>query len=596
MSIIKHHLHDCQVELYNDTQTFYNIYDLNRKFLGDCSDFVKNINDLENSPWKNDGIVRWAMDDQKIRLGSFEKRILRFLQNKYFTKNQPCFSKQSFIGKILNAKRTQVNRTIKSLENKGLILKIQWLYKGRRKNSIILPLIPSIKSLFKDENLPTTDFQKCYMQCNKLFCKPPKSKKFSKPFLLYTNILYINKLFNFNMVTINSLLAENKMSFRHIVVSDETTNVGSENSLSNEEPLDSKKSDLKGACILDKFLLKPKKHVVGNSRTDPIEKRLKTRSINYEFEKLSHEDQIKYNEYVSYFFGIDLKGHFKYSPSKSHPVYIKYTKDLRKRFIQLIANGHELEWKYSDKIIEQWNNHQIPDKRLQKINLGKMDSKAYKNAVIAISHCLIYKCKSNLNLIPKAINRLEKSHSFRKYPFTLKNKISIDMFFMNSNEGEYLSAYLGSDIEFDRYLFEFKPNKRLRNRIELGYERFIDIYCDFFDNKKKAKDNCYHFEGMIKKWLQERIIDIVDTRGLKKWNGRQMYSYSLIESKHDGIETIPPLLHLYFNYLRQNNIPFTFVKICDLQTWNGFIKDHMRSELGMYDFYKLIPKKKGAIK
>lgn len=625
---------DCQVESNINDPEPLNIFQLNSEFLSDCTDFVININNIKYSPWINDSIVRWAKVDRKISLSPIQESIIRFLQRQYFRKNQPCFSKQTYIAEKLNVHRTQVNRGLAALEKKGLIVRIVWLYKGRRKNSIILPLLPSIKHLFNTETCTLQeDFQGCYIKCDNLFCKPLESKGFPKSFLLYTNILYINRISNNNLVTIDSILVY-KYKAKANVVSDEPTSATptlvyskAPDSDSDKEyiDLDKTKKPLDKACrvqvlqkeeirvpvdslkggnrpMLQRFLLKREECRNKPHAYQYLFDQLKVRS-KYEFDDLDTGDQTELNTYIDFFHGIDVRKHFKISRHQKNGYYNNHAKEIRKQLMWLIANKHELQWDYADKVIEHWNKADIADKRFQRLRLNKKETKAYKNAVITISHCLIHCAGSRINALFEAIDRLEVTQHKMKPPFTWNSNITIEKFFSKLSD-QYLKIYLSSDIEFERYANKRRIAKRHMQRVDTAYDHFSNLFIEQFyaNNEQKGQDLCYRFEPRIKKWLEERISEIVDLNSSKS-SYRNMEGYSLVENRQDNTGcVIPPLLQRYFYYIHSNIGAYStmsdnnmfdgsmpkMIDITSKEMWSDFIKTHMRIEVGLKDFYKII--------
>ena len=217
----------CQEE-YDDQPGFYS---LNRQFIQECSEFVYNINNMEDSPWKNKDIVQWIRGDLKQQIGQGEIKVLRFLQQEYFLKNSPCFCKHNYIANKLDLNISFVSSIICKLDKKGYIIKISWLYKGRRKNSMLLPQIPSLIETFNQKNMNDAEYRKKYNKFRKLFpndsivsrqkkgqkdpkcvehinsvCNVVNSQHRKNALTIYTNILYSNTLFNTNKVTLNTVL------------------------------------------------------------------------------------------------------------------------------------------------------------------------------------------------------------------------------------------------------------------------------------------------------------------------------------------------------------------------------------------------------
>ena len=576
----------CQAIKTNVKEKYQVLQKNNRDFLGECTDFVKNIIDLHDSPWSTCDFVRWARTKYKVRLGRNQCTLLRFLQYRYFRKGQPCFVKQSFIADVLNIDRTQINRMLKSLEQKKLIIRIQWLFKGRRKNSVVLPLIPSLLNLFDTQNLPDADFQKCHNQCDILFCKPLKSERFSKPFLYYTNLIYINKLFNNNKVNVNSLLLNNETFFKQCgqeaAHSDKLCLVESKC-----EPLDNEST--KGESMLDKFMLKRKKHSLNHAYQGTFDA-LKSK-FDYDIDKLPALDRNELLTYIQHFHGIDINSHFKIPQRQSSKTafYREQALEIRKYLIRLIVDGNDLQWAYADQIMERWNGICKIDKRMKRINTKTKDTKTYLNAVIILSHCLIYMAKGNLTKMLTAIDRVPLAHNLNKPPFTWRGEIRVDKFFMNDSSFinvKFISAYLNTQEEFERWLYFKKTLSRHNERVKNGYGPFVEKYVDIFygenGNRQVGFDQCYRFEYMIKNWLEKRIIEIVDSN-------RKMYDYSLVFDKEESGtgQFLPSLVDQFFFYIKTNYNRVLMNDLLSNEKWNEFIVNYMQTIVGINDFYEL---------
>jgi hypothetical protein len=171
---------------------------------------------------------------------------------------------------------------------------------------------------------------------------------------------------------------------------------------------------------------------------------------------------------------------------------------------------------------------------------------------------------------------------------------------MNAEGTKYIDFYLGSDVEFDRFLYHRTYKSKHKDRINVGYKRFTEMYIEQFypNNKEKGKKLCYHYEFKIKNWLAKKIEEIVDIKD----NGRKyrkMYGYKLIS---DGWEEIndatgrwtavrtPPLLQRFFFYIYHkdpNNRRLTFQEMFKEKTWIQFLNDEMKTSVGLIDFYEI---------
>ena len=185
------------------------------------------------------------------------------------------------------------------------------------------------------------------------------------------------------------------------------------------------------------------------------------------------------------------------------------------------------------------------------------------------------------------IDRLDKALLCGKHPFYYPKSIAnIPNFFLHCD-----LAYLGSDIEFDRWLMAKKIVRRHRERVNQAYDHFLDMYVNqFYDNNREmGQDVCYKYEFMIKRFLEKRICEIVDIRNTNN-SEREMHGYSLVEERSDRGINIPPLLSRYLNWLcvkPDNEKSYLLTHICDEAVWIDFIKTHMQIEIGLHDFYKV---------
>jgi hypothetical protein len=477
--------------------------------------------------------------------------------------------------------RTQINKMIKVLEDKGIILRIQWLYKERRKNTLLLPLIPSVSNIFTTET--PTIFQKssCHVQCGKLFCKPSKSKEIPKSLLYYTNIIHINNLFNNTDVNINLLSIIRS-------VENNTVSLKPDRQL---KVLDSKCVELekKGSKVMDKFLLK-RKQTVGNTY-QRIFDALKHQH-GYEIDYLDAESRNALLTYISHYHFVDLSTHFKISNNPRNDAkafYYDHAKAIRKRFVQLIVDGHALNYKFADVFINKWNVVAKTDKRISKINISNKETKTYTNAVISITYTLIYRAKQNMSFMLKIPDRLAIAKDGNKTPFNWKNKISIEKFLndeYNDQIRKALTAYLSTDLEFNHWLFDSRTLKRhdqrIKNALPLFNEKLIDNFYSY--NKELGETICHQYHGFIKKWIERRIIEIVDN------DKRKLYGYSLVFERKDPTtdQILPSLVDLFFHHLTTNNgHNLKLIHILDDNAWKDFISNYMQTIVGINDFYDI---------
>jgi hypothetical protein len=291
-------------------------------------------------------------------------------------------------------------------------------------------------------------------------------------------------------------------------------------------------------------------------------------------------------------FGIDIKTHFKISSKHKNGSYDRMAIQLRKNLLKLICNHHELQWEYADKVIEHWNNFDINDKRFQRPRTNRKDTKTYVNAVIAISHCLIYPAGSRLQVPFEAIDRLKIAHHYKKSPWTWRGNITVEKFFCALEDPVY-SAYLNSDIEFKRFIYQYHIRRDMEGRINIAYARFKEMYAKQFYSKNIDKGNniCYQFEGMIKKWLCN-VIDEIRSMKNSSTHYRNMEGYSLIEDRIDeyGIPTPPLLQRYFFHFYHKYDRNPKITQLTQYEEWFKFIDEHMRIEVGLNNFYKVMPK------
>lgn len=587
---IKDRSNRCQAIKTAITKNSQNVYDQTRDFLNECTDFVRNINDVHDSPWFTQDYIRWAKTESKIRLGKAQCTLLRFLQYRYFKKGQPCFVKQAYIAKQLDMDRTHVNKVIKALVDKGLILRIQWIYKSRRKNTVLLPLIPSISPIFTAKNVTNFMFLKCHMQRDTIFCKSPEPKGIPKSLLTYTNIIYTNNLFNNTDVSIK-LLSVNR-SVENITVPTEP-----ERQLKvHASKCIAIKSEKKGTDVMNKFLLKRKQRSVGSSYQKTFDA-LKYEH-NYEIDYLDAKSRNDLITYISHYHFIDLRTHFKISDSPrndSMKYYYDSAKGIRKRFVQLIVDGHKLNYAFADHFIAKWNALAKSDdikesgKKISRINLNNKETKTYTNSVIAITYALIYRAKSNMSFMLKIPDRLAITCNSKKPPFNWKSKITIEKFLnddLNENTRKALIAYLSVDADFQRWAYNSRTSKRhekrIKNALPLFNEKLIDNFYAY--NNDLGKKICHQYYGFIKKWLEKRIIEIVDNEK------RKMYGYSLVFERKDPTtdQILPSLVDLFFHHLTSNNgNNLKLIQILDDSAWKGFIENYMQTIVGINDFYEI---------
>lgn len=571
-------------QVKNDPKPDFN--KLNREFLNECTDFVNNIIDLKDSPWSTCDYVRWARTNTKIRLGSSQCTLIQFLQYRYFRKGQPCFVKQTYIAEQLKLDRTRINKMITALEKKGVIQKIQWLFKGRRKNTVLLPLVPSISKYFQEKNLPDADFQSYHVQCGSLFCKSLNSKEIPRSLLYYTNIIYINNLFNNTKVNNNSI----KISINNIIFDYSLSKKKKGNS--NLKIVESKCVDSKekGESALNKFLLKRKQIPFGSAYRNIFET-LKNKH-NYEIDYLDAKDRNDLITFIDHYYFIDINSHFKIPQNINNnkkSFYYNHAKELRRKLIQIICDGHSLKWDWAERFMVKWNEAAKLDKHLTKVNVNNKETKSFINNVIAFTHCLIYKSKQNASSMFKIPERLKIARNFKKPPFTWKSKISIDKFLINNTtyvKSDFLSAFIGSDFIFNQWLYKAKIYKRHEERVENGFSEFRDKFVDTFwnGNKNAGYNICDQYQGIIKKWLQKRIIEIVDNKG------RKLYGYSLVFERLDPETRMPlaPLIDLLFYYAKQKyGWKVNLVTLLNDDLWDDFIENHMKASIGLNDFYEI---------
>jgi hypothetical protein len=803
--ILEYNRTACQEE-FDDQPGFYS---LNRQFIQECSEFVCNINDLEDSPWKNKDIVQWIRGDLKCQIGHIEVKLLKFLQQEYFLKDSPCFCKHKYIAERLETGISSINAAINSLDKKGFLIKISWIYKGRRMNTMLLPQIPALVDLIDQKNYDNKEYRKIYNKFRKLFTRNSvainkkreqreseniehtkttnkllKTQQVKNPLLRYSNILYINTLFNNNLVTINTVLINSSIFIcRQIATlgkspkvascsdntsSSKTTTIdnhkvdthidsnedvvinkgldsnqtyprfGSKEAfvdikelnlnkeLDSNQPdpcfgykealvinkeldlnkeLDSNQSDIeefdyvpprkykrknrtedyrwlndkelnawmyqlnkesttqftyhqkveflkqqkeeeqrlidernqkiiknkpvavidypsipdhenrfktilnqernlidelladnllnevKSSIMLDRHLLKRK---IRNERFMQKDMVKRLADNDYDFDKIPVYDQNCFNDYISCFHSIDMKIHFKIpsDPERRKKTYHNYAINVRRCLLRLISTGNEIEWDYADKVIEYWNKLPISSGGLQKVRIGSKDSKAYINAAIVISDCLIHGANRNLNTMFKAMDRLVTAEEWKKPPFNwINNKPTIDRFFMINEKNKLIQTYFGNDIDFEKFIYAKKYKKKNLKRLEVGYEKFTELYVNQFygNNIEKGKEVCYRFEHMIKNWLEEKIEDIKNTCHKSGQMKRKLYNYSLITDRQNEYGNIPPLLQRFFYYInRKYQGSITFVDMFTDKTWNDFIINHMQIEVGLTDFWEPI--------
>jgi hypothetical protein len=352
----------------------------------------------------------------------------------------------------------------------------------------------------------------------------------------------------------------------------------------------SKKKKQKGICIMPRFVLKRKQ----NSGHPYPEISAKLKLNGYRLEKLPAQEQIDYMNFISFNHFIDVQHQFSINPHKRYDGagidkskwYITANLILRQCLVKIIETDNELQWSFADSIIALWNKTIKPYKGVfRRVNLNNKESKAYINAVIAISHCLVFRVGGSMEQMRTAVLRLPQGRFKRRPPWNWKNSVTIDKFFMleffTRDKMITHNPYLDNEVEFSRFVNSYKQNKKNIKAFDYFKKDYINEF--FPNNVEEGEKACYLLEFAIKEFLDDLIDEIR--------RGANTYNFSLVLDKKERAS----LLKLYFHYLggteKYQFSAARFKKILNMDTWMDFVNKYMRIEMGYEDFWRKESKK-----
>lgn len=582
-SDIKTNSNQCQEKksIIQKKNNFYVSYrESEKKFIQDCNLFVKEIIRLDNNPWISSDLISWINKrDPRNRLSPIQENIIQFLQKRYFSKGDPCFTRQSYMASELGVHRPQISKALSDLVKKDIIIKVNWIFKGRRTNCMILPLIPSIAYMFKKENLVRekvefrNEFQRCYSTCNDLFCNYTDLLKKQRSFYKYTNILHINNLLISNSITVEYIRLNYLSSLQNVPIP----------AHANKRTLNINiKKERKESKMYKRFGLKSKTALKESPTFLDFAEKLSV--IDYNFDNLDIQTQNNLIGFMDYNFPLEVsfRSLFGYSQNSTRvpKAAIDNIKTIRQMYLMLTFKGFSIQWNYIQTLALKWNSLCPKTTSLRTIKINEK-SKTYLYAAIALSYRLFFDCGAIRNRIDNAFDRLENNIKLKRrvYPLTsyIPGKVGFDTFFSNFSNNAYLDAYLKNDLEYDRWRFKRKVKH------PEALPAFKEVYINTFYNRhpEVGENKFYRYESIVSNFLDNKIADI-------KKHKCNTCELSLIRE----LDGNPPILQFYMHFLfdlkydRKSKLDlFDICNYHDDKLWNDFIY-YMRNTEGYWDFWK----------
>ena len=117
-----------------------------------CNDYCKKILNTEDSPWgRKSDPIKYFIKHGNTKLSLNQKKIINLLHKEYFSRGKACWLKRRNIikqAKLSDTDVDNVTRTIKSLVNRGILLKVT----GESKKQKVPFILPNIYSYSETNN------------------------------------------------------------------------------------------------------------------------------------------------------------------------------------------------------------------------------------------------------------------------------------------------------------------------------------------------------------------------------------------------------------------------------------------------------------
>ena len=111
------------------------------RLLADCREYCVTILQKKDSPWqRHANLMAYWYNYKQTKISKLQKNLLHYLHQWYFSKGNPAYLKTSNLAKHLKTNRPNTIRSITSLVNRGILIRLEyWSDKYQRFRSILLP-------------------------------------------------------------------------------------------------------------------------------------------------------------------------------------------------------------------------------------------------------------------------------------------------------------------------------------------------------------------------------------------------------------------------------------------------------------------------
>jgi hypothetical protein len=530
-------------------------------------DFISSIN---NSPWQKYKNTIYEFKKGGITgLSSHQISMIHFLSG-FFKHGKPCYFKQNNIAKKLNISRTRVVKILNSLQEREIILKVNYrtgnIYSKHQ--VMILPNIPNLNSIV-DKILTTNGtYQTAHTVCSLLVCKSSKSIMNFSP--LYYMIFKSSYMF-FKELNINIYGG----SLRSLTESQiDSSNLKEKKpmrlQLKRKEIFDTPKIESKN--IREKFK-RGKKYFDDSDKTindleEAIEE-IKSKPINQR--KIPLKIMNKLNYLIINKYGPEYGVEFLFKSLKNIGTAAgNIDNALFMKFFDLIKYDAKLDYINTVKLIHCFNATKENNTKVRCMRVDK-NTQEFKKVSIIVSALL---CHHPSEALFKSIERFSKYGNYSKLRYC--KQISLLPFLLNPREEDYLDVFMNE--EDDGAVFSSLNSINTKySGIQADWKKiYMRMFPDPEDGKKYYKRNKY---GLMK--FLENIVETAQKDDLN------LCGRHFAKKNKQGEESIMKeyLIYLSDKFGKKDKV-ITMKLIVDFTNWMDFIQERMRDEYELNNFFK----------
>jgi hypothetical protein len=266
------------------------------------------------------------------------------------------------------------------------------------------------------------------------------------------------------------------------------------------------------------------------------------------------------------------------------PVAKKKINSLLSAYLELFFSGEPIDSDVTDKILRYWNDVDNPQFVKHKINHESIN---YIEIMIFANYMLKFKYNNDITKFYEIIDRFAHYGTYNHCLAQNQEKWSLNYLLSNRN-GFGFKKYFenNSEADFKKEVFKFKIPKPYQEAAERWKEIFVDSF--YREDRKKGIEKYNMYSSTLDHFLYELIERIkVAKISLKPLD---MYKRSLVwETKvksQFGNEVFPPILEEYCDWYSDwiQRKPTT-TTLVSRENWMRFVRDEMRGVRGMKNFW-----------